>query len=69
MYNQGDNNDNYFGIIDCIVLGGLLAISLIIGLYFGCRKKKQTAEEYLLGNKKMKVFPIGISLVARYVYI
>lgn len=44
----------------------MLGVSAGIGVYFGCFGTKQaTAEEYLMGNKKMKMFPVAISLVAR----
>lgn len=44
----------------------MLSLSTFIGIYFGCFGKGQsTADEYLLGGKDMKVFPIAMSLVAR----
>lgn len=60
--------NNNFGIIDFTILFLMLGISLAIGLYFGCGKKKQTTDAYLMGNRKMKIIPIGISLIARYLY-
>lgn len=43
----------------------MLGISTAIGIYFGCFGKKQSsANEYLLGGKTMKVFPISMSLIA-----
>lgn len=44
----------------------IFAMSLIIGIYFGCFGKSEgTTEDYLLGGKKLKVFPVSMSLVAR----
>lgn len=49
------------------VFSVMLGVSVVIGLYFGCVKKDgNTVNEYLLGGKKMAVFPIVMSLIARY---
>ncbi|EFA00982.1 sodium-coupled monocarboxylate transporter 1 [Tribolium castaneum] len=54
----------YDYILFCVMLG----LSALIGVYFGCFGSKQrSADEYLMGNKKMKVFPISVSLVASHV--
>jgi Na+/proline symporter len=50
---------------DYVVLITTLALSLAIGLYFGCFRGFTNVEEYLMGNRKMDVFPITMSLVAR----
>ncbi|XP_068904857.1 sodium-coupled monocarboxylate transporter 1-like [Tenebrio molitor] len=52
---------------DYVVLITTLALSLAIGLYFGCFRGFTNVEEYLMGNRKMDVFPITMSLVASYV--
>ena len=57
-----------FGTMDYIVFVLLLLVSAGIGIYFGFfAKSKNTTDEYLMGGKKMKSFPIAISLVARLV--
>lgn len=43
-----------------------LGMSLVIGIYFGLVKKQDSAEHYLLGGKEMKILPVAMSLVARY---
>lgn len=55
-----------FSTIDYVLFGGMMLLSLLIGVYYGfIRKEKQnTAAEYLLGSKKMKVWPTAISLTA-----
>ncbi|RZB40467.1 SSF domain containing protein, partial [Asbolus verrucosus] len=54
----------YDYILFCLMLG----LSALIGVYFGCFGTKQsTADEYLMGNKKMKVFPISVSLIASHI--
>ena len=48
--------DARFGIVDYLVLGLTLCISSGIGIYYRFTGGKQkTAEEYLLGDKKMSV--------------
>ena len=57
----------YFTGVDYCVLGVILSFSLAIGIYFGFFSDNlKTAEDYLVGGHKMKVIPIAISLVARY---
>ncbi|XP_020293871.1 sodium-coupled monocarboxylate transporter 1-like isoform X2 [Pseudomyrmex gracilis] len=56
-----------FGWTDYILFGGLLGISVLIGVYFGFFSTKQnTTTEYLLGGKTMSFFPISMSLIARF---
>lgn len=55
-----------FGWCDYIIFSAMLALSALIGIYFGCFGSKQSStNEYLLGGKTMKVIPIVISLVSR----
>ncbi|XP_031349221.1 sodium-coupled monocarboxylate transporter 2-like isoform X1 [Photinus pyralis] len=50
---------------DYTFFGGMLAMSTIIGIYFGFFGKKQnTASEYLMGGKRMHAIPIAASQVA-----
>lgn len=47
--------------------GLMLGLTTVVGLYYGCGKAKQnTINDYLLGGKEMSVFPITMSLIARY---
>jgi sodium-coupled monocarboxylate transporter 8/12 len=44
----------------------MLIFSAFIGIYYGCFGSKQaTPKEYLLGGKKMKIFPIAVSVALR----
>ncbi|KAJ3663285.1 hypothetical protein Zmor_007588 [Zophobas morio] len=57
-----------FSWYDYTLFGIMLGVSALIGIYFGCFGTKQSsADEYLMGNKKMKVFPISVSLIASHV--
>lgn len=55
-----------FAYVDYVLFGGMMFLSFLIGIYYGfIRKEKQnTAAEYLLGSKDMKVWPTAISLTA-----
>lgn len=69
----------HFGFIDYFVFVSMLVVCAGIGFYFGFiekknKKNKQTnleqrrgseALDYLVGGRKMKVFPVSLSLVAR----
>uniref|UniRef100_T1GN66 Uncharacterized protein n=1 Tax=Megaselia scalaris TaxID=36166 RepID=T1GN66_MEGSC len=41
-----------------------LGSSIAIGVYYGFFNKSKTSEDYMFGNRQMKVLPIAISLVA-----
>lgn len=55
-----------FNIAEYVTFGSLLAVSTLIGLYYGCIKGNQnTVTEYMFGGKQMTVFPIAMSLISR----
>lgn len=58
-----------FGWIDYTVFLLMLTSCIFIGIYFGFieKKSKKTDDEdnYLVGGRSMKVFPIAMSLIAR----
>lgn len=56
-----------FGWIDYLLFGSLLIISILIGIYFGCFSKQDSAGEYLYGGKKMGYVPVAFSILARFV--
>lgn len=59
-----------FGWPDYVVFLIMLLTCSMIGVYFGfiVKKKKQTVggqeAEYLVGGRKMKIFPVAMSLIA-----
>lgn len=56
-----------FNEYDYLVFALMLGISLAIGVYFGwIDKSEKTGDEYLHGSGKMKIVPIAVSLLARY---
>lgn len=62
-----ENPHGQFTTEDYTVFVVMLTVSAAIGIYFGFfeGKKNKTTEDYLLGGRKMKVFPIAVSLIAR----
>lgn len=54
-----------FSWVDYVVFVFMLAISAVVGVYWGFMKKQSTQADYLLGGRNMKVVPVAMSLVAR----
>lgn len=60
---------NSFSVLDYVLFGVTLAISLIIGMYFALQRnrgKNDTAKEFLTGNRQMPLLPTALSLLASY---
>lgn len=57
-----------FSVVDYVIFGLMLAISMAIGLFYGCknRKKPQSSKELLVAGGKMGVFPSSLSLLASF---
>lgn len=56
----------YFTWLDYSLFFGMLALSAVLGVYFGFFENKQDSpKEYLHGGKNMKILPIAASLIAR----
>jgi hypothetical protein len=55
-------------ILDYGVFCSLMLVSALIGVYFAffAKQKQNTTAEYLMGGKNMAIFPITMSLIARY---
>lgn len=67
MSNLQVEYNNFLGIVDYILFFAVLIASIFIGIYvayFG-KRKQSTRNEYLLGSKKMGLFPTCMSLIAR----
>ncbi|RWS09689.1 sodium-dependent multivitamin transporter-like protein [Dinothrombium tinctorium] len=56
----------YFVLADYCVLLGLMFVSLLVGIFFAWKDKEKTNEEYLGAGRKMRVFPVAISLLASF---
>lgn len=59
-----------FGWPDYCVFALMLSVCASIGIYFGFIEKKSKAvgdeDDYLVGGRNMKIFPVAMSLIARY---
>lgn len=64
----------YFGWTDYMVFIFMLAICVLIGLYFAIQMRsksklhpggKYAEADYLVGGRTMKLFPITMSLISR----
>lgn len=51
---------------DYAMFGLMMGVSALVGVYYGCYKKQDTVQDYLLGGKAMSIFPVAMSLIARY---
>ncbi|XP_046815869.1 sodium-coupled monocarboxylate transporter 1-like isoform X2 [Vespa crabro] len=56
-----------FAIPDYIVFVLMLLVSAFVGIYFGFVKKISGEDEYLVGGRNMKTFPISLSLIASFI--
>lgn len=56
-----------FTSYDYVFFVFMLFLCILIGVYFGFFEKREASAEmeYLMGGKKMSVFPISLSLIAR----
>jgi Na+/proline symporter len=58
---------NYFHWADYLVFVIMLIISAGIGIIFGwIDRKKKSTKDFLLGGGDLKVFPVGISILASF---
>ena len=53
---------------DYVLFGAMLVISAAIGIYSALSGgRQQTTDEYLLGNRKMHLIPVALSMMVSYV--
>ncbi|GAB1869712.1 Sodium-coupled monocarboxylate transporter 1 [Camponotus japonicus] len=56
-----------FGALDYTVFAIMLITCGIVGIYFGFVKKSSGEDEYLVGERNMKMFPVSLSLIASFI--
>lgn len=56
-----------FGIPDYTVFAAMLVGCGIVGIYFGFIEKSSGEDEYLVGGRNMKTFPVSLSLLASFI--
>lgn len=56
-----------FSVADYVIFSLTIAISIGIGIYHAFTGGKQrTASEYLVGNRKMSILPVTLSLIVSF---
>ncbi len=59
---------HYFHVVDYVVFVLMLCVSMGIGVYFAIvGRHHNTTEDYLMGNRNMKLLPVSMSLVVSVV--
>ncbi|KAG8293154.1 hypothetical protein J6590_025253 [Homalodisca vitripennis] len=61
----GEFTDFKFDWVEYSVVGIMLLLSLLVGVYYTFFDKQKTFADYMLGGKTMSIFPVTMSLVAR----
>ncbi|KAK0166794.1 hypothetical protein PV327_004277 [Microctonus hyperodae] len=61
------NSMQSFGGVDYFIFTIMLASCGAIGIYFGFIKKISGEDEYLVGGRNMKTFPVSLSLIASFI--
>lgn len=56
-----------FGTSDYTVFIAMLVACSAVGVYFGFVKKSSGEDEYLVGGRNMKTFPVSLSLIASFI--
>lgn len=56
-----------FGMWDYIIFAVMLIVCGFVGIYFGFVKKSSGEDEYLVGGRNMKTFPVSLSLIASFI--
>nr|XP_012134656.1 PREDICTED: sodium-coupled monocarboxylate transporter 1-like isoform X2 [Megachile rotundata] len=58
-----------FGIWDYAVFVIMLIACGFVGIYFGFIKKSSGVDEYLVGGRNLKMFPVSLSLLASFISV
>lgn len=56
-----------FGVADYAIFGLMLVISALIGIYYAFKDRyKNSTDEFLLGGRRLKIFPVAMSILASF---
>lgn len=56
-----------FSVIDYLLFFLMLLISALIGFYYAWKERhKKTVDRVLLGGRKLKIFPVAMSIMASF---
>lgn len=61
-----------FSVLDLIVFGSFLMLSMIVGIYHGVMSKLRTQKhtktaEFLSGGRQLPIFPVVLSLLTTFI--
>ncbi|CAL1679277.1 unnamed protein product [Lasius platythorax] len=56
-----------FGTLDYTMFAAMLTACGMVGIYFGFVNKSSGEDEYLVGGRNMKMFPVSLSLIASFI--
>ncbi|GJQ70266.1 hypothetical protein Trydic_g22707 [Trypoxylus dichotomus] len=56
-----------FNWVDYFVFSTMLMLCIVIGIYYGFVRSTSSSQDYLVGGRTMKTFPISMSLIASFI--
>lgn len=56
-----------FTVLDHVVFGLVLVLSLLVGVYFAFKNRNKANDEFLLGSRNLTCLPVSMSLVVTYI--
>lgn len=66
MATTSDSWPKLFTWVDYLLFAVTLLVSSLVGIYHAWRGASDSTSEYLMGGRKMPIFPVAMSLAARY---
>lgn len=67
QFDWSEGKRGSFSWLDYVVFGGMLVLSLAIGIFYAFRSRKKSNDEFLLGSSSLTCFPVSMSLLASYI--
>ncbi len=61
-----DSWPKLFTWVDYFLFAMTLFVSSLVGIYHAWRGASGSTSDYLMGGRKMPIFPVAMSLAARY---
>jgi Na+/proline symporter len=61
-----DSWPKLFTWVDYFLFALTLVVSSLVGIYHAWRGASGSTSDYLMGGRKMPIFPVAMSLAARY---
>ncbi|ROT80073.1 sodium-dependent multivitamin transporter [Penaeus vannamei] len=67
QFDWSEGKRGSFSWLDYVVFGGMLVLSLAIGIFYAIKSRKKSNDEFLLGSSSLTCFPVSMSLLASYI--